>query len=342
MSFYNITKMPSPEELKYKFPINNKLVERKIIFDNELKNILSGKINKFIIIIGPCSADNHDAILEYTDRLNNLNKKLSDKLFIIPRVFSNKPRTDASGYKGLLHQPDPESNPDIKKGLEAIRKLHLDVATYTDFFTADEILYPENYLYLDDILSYVTIGARSVENQQHRLVSSGIDVPVGMKNPTSGNLSVMVNAVYAARNKHQFIYRENEVITDGNEYAHCILRGYTDRDGKNIPNYHTCDMEKLSTLFKARNMENPMVIIDVNHANSNKVYKKQIDITKEIIGYRKIFPRFQKLIKGLMIESYIIEGAQKIGEHIYGKSITDPCLSFYDSEQLLYTIYDNI
>ena len=284
-------------------------------------------------IIGPCSADNEDSVLDYVTRLVKVVDMIKDKIVVIPRVYTNKPRTTGDGYKGLLHQPNPEEKPDMKEGIIAIRKMHLKVIEETGLFTADEMLYPDNLGYLDDLLSYNAVGARSVENQQHRLTSSGIDVPVGMKNPTGGDLSVMLNAIYAAQQSHEFIYRNYAIKTDGNPLSHAILRGAVNKHGQCIPNYHFEDLKLLYDLYKERDILNPAVIVDANHANSNKLYKEQTRIVKEVLHSRKHSKEIGNFVKGVMIESYIEEGSQKIGEHIYGKSITDPCLGFEDSKK---------
>ena len=294
----------------------------------------------FLVIIGPCSADNEDAVCEYVSRLPRIQEKVADKLILIPRIYTNKPRTTGEGYKGLLHQPDPEKQPDLLDGLIAVRKLHMRAIEESGLTAADEMLYPETWRYLDDILSYVAVGARSVENQQHRLVASGMDIPAGMKNPTSGDLSVMLNSVVAAQMKQNFIYRNWEVETTGNPLAHTILRGAVNKHGNAIPNYHYEDLQLLMEKYMERNLENPAVIVDANHSNSNKQFRQQIRIVKEVLHSRKLDGDIRRLVKGVMVESYLEEGNQKIGcgEHIYGKSITDPCLGWEDSEQLIYTI----
>ena len=294
------------------------------------------------MIIGPCSADNEDAVCEYVSRLPRIQEKVADKLILIPRIYTNKPRTTGEGYKGLLHQPDPEKQPDLLDGLIAVRKLHMRAIEESGLTAADEMLYPETWRYLDDILSYVAVGARSVENQQHRLVASGMDIPAGMKNPTSGDLSVMLNSVVAAQMKQNFIYRNWEVETTGNPLAHTILRGAVNKHGNAIPNYHYEDLQLLMEKYMERNLENPAVIVDANHSNSNKQFRQQIRIVKEVLHSRKLDGDIRRLVKGVMVESYLEEGNQKIGcgEHIYGKSITDPCLGWEDSEQLIYTIAD--
>ena len=331
-------KLPIPKEVKERFPLTVEMTAQKERNDAEIKNIFSGKSDKFLLVIGPCSADYKDAVLDYIHRLRKVQDKVQDKIFIVPRIYTNKPRTTGDGYKGMVHQPDPDKAPDMYEGIVAIRDIHMTALKETGFSCADEMLYPDNYRYLSDILSYVAIGARSVENQQHRLAASGLEVPVGMKNPTSGDLSIMMNAITAAQHSHTFIYRGWEVTSDGNPYAHAIMRGFVDRDGHSISNYHYEDLQKLSDLYAASGLTNPAAIIDVNHANSGKKYLEQIRITKDILYSMSHNNDIKKLVKGLMIESYIEDGAQKIGENIYGKSITDPCLGWEKTEKLIYDI----
>ena len=333
MGMKYIGKLPTPEEIIEKYPLREELKEKKKEFNKAVADIITGKSSKFLAIIGPCSADNEDSVLDYVTRLVKVVDMIKDKIVVIPRVYTNKPRTTGDGYKGLLHQPNPEEKPDMKEGIIAIRKMHLKVIEETGLFTADEMLYPDNLGYLDDLLSYNAVGARSVENQQHRLTSSGIDVPVGMKNPTGGDLSVMLNAIYAAQQSHEFIYRNYAIKTDGNPLSHAILRGAVNKHGQCIPNYHFEDLKLLYDLYKERDILNPAVIVDANHANSNKLYKEQTRIVKEVLHSRKHSKEIGNFVKGVMIESYIEEGSQKIGEHIYGKSITDPCLGFEDSKK---------
>ncbi len=330
--------IPTPEEIKERYPLPAEYADKKVAFDNEIKDIFSGKSDKFILVIGPCSADNEVALLDYCKRLRAVQDKVADKILIIPRVYTNKPRTTGDGYKGMLHQPDPTKKADMLHGLIAIRKAHLDVITETGFFCADEMLYPENWLYLSDLLSYVAVGARSVENQQHRLVASGMDVPVGMKNPTSGDYSVMLNSITAAQHQHTFIYRSWEVNSLGNPYAHAILRGYVNKHGQSLPNYHFEDLIRLYNDYKNKGLENTAVIVDANHANSNKQYLQQIRICKEVLHSMRHSEEIKSMVKGFMIESYIEDGCQKIEEGIYGKSITDPCLGWEKTEQLIYDI----
>ena len=331
-------KLPIPQEVKGMCPLSEDIKNIVAKRNQDVQEIFEGKTDKLILIIGPCSADNEDSVIDYISRLRTVQEKVSDKIYIIPRIYTNKPRTTGDGYKGMLHQPDPTEKPDMLKGIMMIRNLHIRAIRETSFSCADEMLYPENYRYLDDILNYVAIGARSVENQQHRLTASGISVPVGMKNPTSGDLSVMMNAVTAAQHKHTFIYRGWEVHSEGNPLAHTILRGYVNKHGQSIPNYHFEDLETLCKLYKDSDLSNPAVIIDTNHANSGKQPLEQIRIAKDVMYSVRHDPEIKKLVKGFMIESYIEDGAQKIGECIYGKSITDPCLGWEKTEKLIYDL----
>lgn len=332
--------LPTPDEIIAEYPLPSALRAKKVDFDRQISDILTGKDSRLLVIIGPCSADNEDSVCDYVTRLARVSEKVRDRLLIIPRVYTNKPRTTGEGYKGLLHQPDPDKKPDLREGIIAIRKMHLRVIEESGFFTADEMLYPENLSYLSDLMSYIAIGARSVENQQHRLASSGCDVAVGMKNPTSGDLTVMLNSIYAAQQPHEFIYRGWEVKTDGNPLAHAVLRGAVNKHGQNQPNYHFEDLHLLYELYSERDIKNPGVVVDANHSNSGKIYEEQIRIVKEVLHSRKHAKEINDFVKGLMIESYLVPGCQKIGdgEHIYGKSITDPCLGWDESEQLLYEI----
>ena len=338
MSFEFIRKLPSPTEIKAEFPVPEKTAALKAERDKEIADVITGKSDKFLAIIGPCSADNEDAVLDYTLRLKKVQEKIKDKVIIIPRVYTNKPRTTGTGYKGMLHQPDPEKKPDLLAGLVAIRKMHIRVMEETELMPADEMLYPENYWFLADVLSYVAVGARSVEDQQHRLTVSGMDVPAGMKNPTSGDFSVMLNSVVAAQAKQTFIYRNWEVATPGNPLAHTILRGAVNKHGQNIPNYHYEDLMRLVNMYNARDLMIPACVVDANHSDSGKIYQDPIRITKEILHSMKNSSDVQKLIKCGMIESYIEPGCQKVGDGVYGKSITDPCLGWDESEKLLYEI----
>ncbi len=331
--------LPLPEVLKAKYPVSDRIREIKQKRDEEIRDIFTGKKDKFIVLVGPCSADNEESVCEYTRRLKKVSDQVADRVLVIPRVYTNKPRTTGDGYKGMLHQPDPEKEPDLLAGIIAIRKMHIRVMEETGLSTADEMLYPENRSYLDDVLSYEAIGARSVENQQHRLTASGMDIPVGMKNPTSGDLSVMLNSVTAAQHPHRFIYRGNDVETSGNELAHTILRGGVDKYGKNIPNYHYEDLARLAEMYEKWNLKNPAVIVDVNHSNSSKQYKEQIRIVSEVMHSRNYNPELKRLVKGVMIESYLVEGRQDIAENlVYGQSITDPCIGWEDTQRLIYDI----
>ncbi len=337
MSFEFIRKLPAPSEIKEQYPVPEHLVKLKAERDEMIANVFTGKSDKFLVIVGPCSADNEPALLDYVERLAAVQEKIKDRIIIIPRVYTNKPRTTGEGYKGMLHQPDPEKKPDMLHGLLAIRHMHIKAMDVSGLTAADEMLYPDNYLYLSDVLSYVAVGARSVENQQHRLTASGMDVPCGMKNPTSGTLSVMMNSVVAAQHGHTFLYRGFEVQTTGNPLTHTILRGSQNKHGQCVPNYHYEDIMMLASLYEERNLKNPAVIIDANHSNSNKQFKEQIRICKDVLHSRNYSDIARSLVKGLMIESYIEEGSQKIGceNHVYGKSITDPCLGWEDTERLL-------
>lgn len=341
MSIEFLRTLPTPEEIKEQFPLPENLIKLKAERDSEIKKVFTGESDKFIMVIGPCSADNEDAVCDYVSRLVKVQEKISDKVIIIPRIYTNKPRTTGEGYKGMLHQPDPEKKPDLLAGLTSIRKMHIRVMNETGLTAADEMLYPENYQYFSDILSYVAVGARSVEDQQHRLTVSGMDIPAGMKNPTSGDLSVMMNSVIAAQGKHTFIYRGYEVKTSGNPLTHTILRGAVNKHGQCIPNYHYEDLIRLYDMYQDKSsLANPAVIVDANHSNSAKQYIEQIRISKEILHSRRHSNDIKGFVKGLMIESYIEDGNQKVGEGIYGKSITDPCLGWAKTEQLLYDIAD--
>ena len=337
-----INKLPTPAEIREQFPIPAELAALKEKRDAEIREVITGESDKFLVIIGPCSADNETAVLDYTSRLVKVQDKVKDKIIIIPRVYTNKPRTTGEGYKGLLHQPDPEKKPNMYEGLIAIRKMHMHVVQETGLTTADEMLYPENLRYLSDLMSYIAVGARSVEHQQHRLVASACDVPVGMKNPTSGDLSVMLNSVVAAQGGHEFIFRGYEVHTPGNPLTHTILRGAVNKHGQYIPNYHYEDLILLHELYAKRDLANPACIVDANHSNSGKQYMEQIRIVKEVLHSRRHSSEINQMVKGVMVESYIEPGSQKIGEHCYGKSITDPCLGWEDSERLIYEIAEGL
>lgn len=330
--------LPNPDEIKNEFPISEKATKIKEEKDRILKDILAGRSDLFALIIGPCSADNEEALIDYTLRLAAIQEKVADKIFIVPRVYTNKPRTTGKGYKGMASQPDPEKKEDMLEGLHLIRQTHVAVVEQTGMTCADEMLYPENYEYLSDVLSYVAIGARSVENQQHRLTASGISVPCGMKNPTSGYLTVMLNSIEAAQCSHHFIYRQQEVETEGNPYTHAILRGSVNKHGKSLPNYHYEDLLLLHEIYCQRNLDNMAVVIDTNHNNSGKRFKEQIRISREVLESRRFSNDIRNMVKGLMIESYIEDGCQKIGEGVYGRSITDPCLGWEKTEKLIYEI----
>ena len=341
MSFEFIGKLPTPAEVKEMYPVTERVRKIKEEKDAMIRKVFTGESEKFLVIIGPCSADNEEAVCDYIGRLAKVQDKVGDRLILIPRIYTNKPRTTGEGYKGMLHQPDPEKKPDLLAGLIAIRKLHIRAIEESGLTAADEMLYPENWRYFSDILSYVAIGARSVEDQQHRLTVSGMDVPAGMKNPTSGDLTVMMNSVVAAQGGHTFIYRGWEVKTTGNELAHTILRGAVNKRGNTIPNYHYEDLNLLLKMYDERDLKYPAAIVDANHSNSGKQYAEQIRIVKEVLHSRNLNPGIRELVKGVMIESYIEPGCQKIGQgnHVYGKSITDPCLGGDESEELIYTIY---
>ena len=333
-------KLPVPQKIKELYPLTDDLAKIKEARDRSISDVFTGNSDKLILIIGPCSADREDAVLEYCEKLATLQEKTADKLILIPRVYTNKPRTTGDGYKGLLHQPDPEKHSDMLEGVIAIRRLHTNVLANTGLSTADEMLYPDNYRYLSDLLSYVAVGARSVENQEHRLTASGIAVPVGMKNPTSGDISVMLNSIMAAQHPHTFIYRGWEVDTTGNPLAHAILRGYVNRHGEAIPNYHFEELDHLYNAYEAKGLENIALIVDANHSNSAKKYMEQPRICKEVLHSCRHSQNIRSMVKGFMIESYLEGGTQKIGEHIYGKSITDPCIGWTDTERLVLDIAD--
>ena len=339
MEFYR--KLPIPKDVKEQFPLGE--AETKVLSArvDAINKVFAGESDKFILVIGPCSADREDAVLDYIYRLRGVEEKVKDKILIVPRIYTNKPRTTGEGYKGMLHQPDPNQKPDMLKGIIAIRKLHMRAVAETGFGCADEMLYPENYRYLSDLLAYVAIGARSVENQQHRLTASGFDIPAGMKNPTGGDITVMMNSIKAAQSSHVFLYRGWEVKTQGNPYAHAILRGYVDKHGKSHPNYHYEDLYDLYETYQKSGLENPAVIVDTNHSNSGKKYLEQIRISKEILHSCRHSSEIHGLVKGLMIESYIEDGAQKICDNpVYGQSVTDPCLGWEKTERLIYDIAD--
>lgn len=339
-----LRQLPTPQELKEQYPVSARVAEIKAERDGQIRAIFEGRDDRLLLVIGPCSADSEDAVIDYILRLRGVQEKVKDKIFMIPRIYTNKPRTIGVGYKGMLHQPDPEKESDMLKGIIAIRQMHKRAVEETGFTCADEMLYPENHRYLSDLLSYVAVGARSVENQQHRLTASGVGIPVGMKNPTGGDLAVMMNSIIAAHNAHTFLYRGWEVRTQGNPYTHAILRGYVDKFGRNMPNYHYEDLQNLLEHYEEANasqknmLAHPAVLIDANHSNSGKQYLEQIRISKDVMHSCKVSSDVRKLVKGLMIESYIEDGAQKVSEHCYGKSITDPCLGWEKTERLIYEL----
>ena len=335
-------KLPTLQEIKAMYPLDDALAAHKKDTDATLKNIFSGKDNRLLLVIGPCSADREDAVLDYISRLRRVQEKVADKIVIVPRIYTNKPRTTGDGYKGMLHQPDPNADENMLKGLIAIRKLHIKALNETGFSCADEMLYPENHLYLSDVLSYVAVGARSVENQFHRLTASGLDIPVGMKNPTSGDISVMLNSIMAAQHPHTFIYRGWEVDTTGNPLAHAILRGYVNKHGESMPNYHFEELERLYNAYTAKGLQNMALIVDANHANSGKKYQEQPRICKEVLHSCRHSGEIKSMVKGFMVESYLESGCQKIGDGVYGKSITDPCLGWEETIRLVQDIADLI
>ena len=335
-----IRKLPTPQELKEEFPISPEIMAIKEDRDRQIEDIFTGKDDRLLLIIGPCSADNEDAVLEYMHRMMPVQEKVKDKIFIIPRVYTNKPRTLGRGYKGMLHQPDPEKAEDLLNGIIMIREMHTRIIRETGFTCAEEMLYPENHRYLSDLLAYVAVGARSVEDQLHRLVASGIGTPAGMKNPTGGDIAVMMNSIIAAQSPQRFLYRGWEVQTTGNPMAHAILRGYVDKFGRSMPNYHYEDLRHLHEAYAERDLQNPAVIVDTNHANSDKQYLEQIRIAKDVIHSCHVSSDIRGLVKGLMIESYLEDGAQKIGGGVYGKSITDPCLGWAKTEALVLELAD--
>lgn len=341
MQFFR--KLPIPQEIKKQFPISEELAAHRAARVRELEDVFTGRSDKFVLVIGPCSADQEDTVLEYISRLRRVQDKVADKIIIVPRIYTNKPRTTGDGYKGMLHQPDPNSDPDLLKGIISIRKLHMRALAETGFGCADEMLYPENHRYLSDLLVYVAVGARSVEDQQHRMTASGLDIPVGMKNPTSGDISVMMNSITAAQHSHMFLYRGWEVKSQGNPCAHAILRGYVNKHGQSLPNYHYEDLKALAETYAASGLANPAVVVDTNHANSGKNCLEQVRIAKEVLHSCRHSDDIKRIVKGLMIESYLVDGCQKIGEgYVPGKSITDPCLGWEKTERLIYDIADTL
>ena len=340
MTFHR--KLPIPQEVKKEFPVTAAMAQVKAKRDESIQAVFDGSSDKFILVIGPCSADHSEPVLEYISRLHRIEEQVSDKIILIPRIYTNKPRTTGKGYKGMLHQPDPDAKPDMYKGIVAIRELHMAALKDYGFSCADEMLYPENHRYLSDLLSYVAVGARSVENQQHRLTASGIGIPVGMKNPTGGDLSVMMNAIVAAQSSHTFLYRGWEVTSEGNAYAHAILRGYLDCSGRSVSNYHYEDLLRVRELYEKMGLQNPSVLVDTNHNNSGKQYLEQIRIAKDIVHSRGQNADIKRLVKGLMIESYLEDGAQGTTEHTFGKSITDPCIGWEKTERLILDIAEKL
>ena len=340
MNFHR--KLPIPQEVKKEYPLTERMEQVKAARDEAIRAVFDGSSDKFLLVIGPCSADHREPVLEYISRLRRVQEQVADKIIIIPRIYTNKPRTTGQGYKGMLHQPDPEEKPDMYKGIVAIRELHMAALRDYDFSCADEMLYPENHRYLSDLLSYVAVGARSVENQQHRLTASGVGIPVGMKNPTGGDLGVMMNSIVAAQSGHTFIYRGWEVSTDGNPYAHAILRGYIDYAGRSTSNYHYEDLLRVEELYEKSNLTNLSIIVDTNHNNSGKKCLEQVRIAKDIVHSCNQNGDIKRLVKGLMIESYLEDGACKAEEHIFGKSITDPCLGWEKTEKLILDLADTL
>ncbi len=338
MSFKFLNQLPTPEEIKKEYPLSPELVTLKAQRDQMINDIITSKDNRFLLIIGPCSADNEDSVCDYVSRLTKIQDDVKDKIVIVPRIYTNKPRTNGTGYKGIASQPNPEKAPNMIEGTIAVRKMHIRAIAESGLTCADEMLYPDNWGYVEDLLSYVAIGARSVEDQEHRLTVSGFDVAAGMKNPTSGDFDVMLNSVYAAQQSHHFVHRGYEVETSGNPYAHVILRGAVSKHGNTVANYHYEDLMRLYEKYQKMDVVNPAAIIDTNHSNSGKKYKEQIRIAKEVLYSRKHSDDLYKLVKGFMIESYIEEGSQNIGDGVYGKSITDPCLGWEDTKRLIYDI----
>lgn len=337
-----VRKLPIPQEIKKQFPISEKIAQHKAERDEAIRQVFTGESDKFLLIIGPCSADSEEPVMEYIHRLARVQEKVADKIIMIPRIYTNKPRTTGKGYKGMLHQPDPLLGDDMLKGIITIRETYIRTMKETDFFCADELLYPENYRYLSDILCYVAIGARSVENQFHRLTASGLDIAVGMKNPTGGDLSVLMNSLVAAQSGHTFIYRNWEVASHGNPYAHAILRGYMNKRGQSIPNYHYEDLRIVCDMYREHDLKNPAIMIDANHANSGKQYLEQIRICKEVLHSKRFSEDIGKMVKGVMVESYLEDGCQPVDGTVYGKSITDPCLGWDKTERLIYELAEMV
>ena len=342
MSFQYVRKIPTFQEILKEMPLPADLKKVKAEHDAEIRAVFEHRGGKFLLIIGPCSADNEDAVCEYVARLARVQDKVKEKIILVPRIYTNKPRTTGKGYKGMVHQPVPTEEPDLVAGLKAIRKMHIRALKESHLTPADEMLYPANYPYLEDVLSYVAIGARSVENQQHRLTASGLDIPAGMKNPTSGDMTVMLNSIEAAQHAHTFVYHDWEVRTTGNPLTHAVLRGATDESGKNIPNYSYADLTKIAQIYLKRPLKNPTVIVDTNHANSGKDFRRQPAIAMDVLDSLRKDAGLKNMVKGLMIESYLVEGAQDANGGVYGKSITDACLGWEDSEKLILDIAERV
>lgn len=338
MSFKYLRALPTPEEIKQQLPLSPELIAKKVARDKEISDIITGKDQRLLLVIGPCSADHEDSVIDYVNRLVPVQEKVKERVLIVPRIYTNKPRTTGEGYKGIASQPDPEKAPDMVEGIIATRKMHIRALEETGLTAADEMLYPENWGYVEDLLSYVAIGARSVEDQHHRLTVSGFDVASGMKNPTSGDFAVMLNSVYAAQHPHHFSFAGHEVETTGNPLAHVILRGAVSKHGNSTQNYHYEDIVRLIDMYDKMDVVNPAAIIDTNHSNSGKKYMEQVRIAKEVMVNRQLSPEIKKMVKGLMIESYIEDGCQKVNEHTYGKSITDPCIGWETTERLIYEL----
>lgn len=338
MNMKFICKLPIPQDVKAMYPLSEKAAAIKAANDEEIIKVFTGESDKLVLVIGPCSADREDAVLEYILKLRSVQEQVADKIVIVPRIYTNKPRTTGDGYKGMLHQPDPNEKPDMLKGIIAIREIHMRAIEQTGFSCADEMLYPENHRYLNDVLSYVAVGARSTENQQHRLTASGLTVPVGMKNPTGGDISVMMNSIVAGQHAHTFIYRGWEVESTGNPLTHAILRGYVDQYGRSLPNYHYEDLAQLCEQYAKRDLKNPAVIIDANHANSGKRFDEQPRIVKDVLHSCRHNSDIKKIVKGFMVESYLEDGNQPVGGGVYGKSITDPCLGWAKTEKLIFDL----
>lgn len=340
MGMKYLNPIPTAEQILEQMPLPEDVRRDKAARDRAIRAVFEGRDSRFLLVIGPCSADHEDPVLDYIGRLAALQERVKEQILIIPRIYTNKPRTTGEGYKGMVHQPDPAKEANLKEGIYAIRRLHIRALREYRLPAADEMLYPENFAYLSDVLSYHAVGARSVENQQHRLTASGIDMPVGMKNPTSGDLSVMLNSIQAAQSAHTFIYHGHEVQTTGNPLAHGVLRGAVDPLGRHIPNYHYEDLERLAAEYAKRGLRNPAILVDTNHSNSMKRFHEQPRIAHEVMMSRRYDPALKALIKGLMIESYLLEGNQPVGENVYGRSITDPCLGWEDTEKLVLDIAD--